>query len=134
MPPSRRITSTTHALAVVVYAVMAVIGALWATGSTPTASMTRMYGDGFDRTLGVVVIITATLVFAATLLSLVLRRPVPTLWIELGGCIVLATSFGLYWRAIYASGAVTTEWVMLAFAVGTAARALQIGHDLLRIR
>lgn len=134
MPRRTRITSTTHALAVAVYAVMGVIGALWATGSTPTASMARMYGDGFDRALGVIVIVTATIVFGATLLSLVLRRPVPTLWIEMAGCIVLATSFGLYWRAIYGSGAVTTEWVMCAFAVGSAARAVQIGYDLLRIR
>ena len=133
-----RITSPTHAFALMSYAMAFAFGIVYTAIDTTTTSMMGWLGGVGTDAWSLTMLISSTACFYGAALNPTSRDPEGRRMIELAGCIFLGATFFMYeYSLVRNNGFFTfpaTEILAFGFGLGAYARAAQLAVEQHRIR
>lgn len=130
------ITTTTHAMAIVLYAVQAFLGILYLTGVAQAMALEQLVGEGWAKVWAILLTASGAVATGAVLNASKQRDPDSALKMEWYAATILSIVSLLYEASLLITngiGVPTTQAYALAVGVGAGARAIQISRDRRRL-
>ena len=135
--PHVPVTSSTHALAVTMYAGMVVLGVAHITGIISSRAVQEVLDTPWEQVWASLHLIAPIMAAAGAVAAAHRRLPIYSMSAELVGCALFAITKGTYVACLFTvyglEGGPSTQIMGAGIALGCAARATQVGLELSRL-
>ena len=135
--PHVPVTSSTHALAVTMYAGMVVLGVAHVTGIISSRAVREVLASPWEELWLGLHLIAPVMAAAGALAAAHRRLPIYSMSAELVGCAIFAVTKSVYVVSLFLiygiAGGPSTQIMGAGIAIGCAARATQVGLELHRL-
>ena len=132
------ISSTRHATALTLYAVLGLLGLFHVVGLANHEWVADEFGEPGAALWATLYFTGPVIAYACAFVAPKFRAPVLPLWGEAAGCILITVTnvaFGYcMWAALGFQGAATSQTLLVGIGTGMTARFVQIVHDQGRMR